>query len=148
MRDVVPWPGIKPRPPALGTWSLSHWTTREVPQTVPFWAYFTKHQNFSFSREKKRRQGWYRFSAGCFVIWLETNSSQAPKLTMEAPYFFKKFKKEEKQFPYHSFPNESHPGTSLTVQWLSHRASDAGDTVQSLVRELRFHIKPPNFFNF
>ena len=31
MWDLVPWPGIEPRPPALGTWSLSHWTTREVP---------------------------------------------------------------------------------------------------------------------
>ena len=28
--DLVPWLGIKPRPPALGAWSLSHWTTREV----------------------------------------------------------------------------------------------------------------------
>ncbi|XP_028355588.2 GATOR complex protein NPRL3-like isoform X1 [Physeter macrocephalus] len=31
MRDIVPWPGIEPSPPALGAWSLSHWTTREVP---------------------------------------------------------------------------------------------------------------------
>ena len=31
MWDLVPWPGIKPWPPALGAWSLSHWTTREVP---------------------------------------------------------------------------------------------------------------------
>ena len=29
--DLVPWPGIKPGPPALGVQSLSHWTTREVP---------------------------------------------------------------------------------------------------------------------
>ena len=28
--DIVPWPGIKPRPPTLEAWSLSHWTTREV----------------------------------------------------------------------------------------------------------------------
>ena len=28
---LVPWPGMEPVPPALGTWSLSHWTTREVP---------------------------------------------------------------------------------------------------------------------
>ena len=28
--DLVPWPGIEPRPPALGVWSLSRWTTREV----------------------------------------------------------------------------------------------------------------------
>ena len=27
---LVPWPGIEPGPVALGTWSLSHWTTREV----------------------------------------------------------------------------------------------------------------------
>ena len=29
--DLVPWPGIKPMPPVLGAWSLSHWTIREVP---------------------------------------------------------------------------------------------------------------------
>ena len=32
MRDLVPEPEIKPRPPALGAQSLSHWTTREIPQ--------------------------------------------------------------------------------------------------------------------
>ena len=31
MWDLVPWPGIEPRPPTLGAWSLSHWTTMEVP---------------------------------------------------------------------------------------------------------------------
>ena len=31
MWDLVPCPGIEPRPPALGAWSLSPWTTREVP---------------------------------------------------------------------------------------------------------------------
>ena len=35
MWDLVPWPRIElriqPRPLALGAWSLSHWTTREVP---------------------------------------------------------------------------------------------------------------------
>ena len=30
MWDLIPWSGIEPRPPALGPWSLSHWTTREV----------------------------------------------------------------------------------------------------------------------
>ena len=34
MWDLVPWPRIEPRiqprPLALGAWSLSHWTTREV----------------------------------------------------------------------------------------------------------------------
>ena len=32
MWDLDPWPRNKPRPPALGTQSLSQWTTREVPK--------------------------------------------------------------------------------------------------------------------
>ena len=32
MWDLVPWPGIKPGPPALEAWTLSFWTTREVPK--------------------------------------------------------------------------------------------------------------------
>ena len=31
---LVPCPGIKLGPPALGVWSLSHWTTREVPEQM------------------------------------------------------------------------------------------------------------------
>ena len=31
MWDRIPWQGLKPRPLALVMWSLSHWTTREVP---------------------------------------------------------------------------------------------------------------------
>ena len=31
--DLVPWPGIKHRPPALGAQIPSHWTTRKVPVT-------------------------------------------------------------------------------------------------------------------
>ena len=34
MWDLVPRPGIKPSPPALGTRSLSHWTRREAPQIL------------------------------------------------------------------------------------------------------------------
>ena len=36
VRGVVPWPGIEPRAPALGTWSLNHWTIMKVPVS-PFW---------------------------------------------------------------------------------------------------------------
>ena len=36
----VPLPGVKPVPPALGPWSPSHWTTREVPSNICFlWLY-------------------------------------------------------------------------------------------------------------
>ena len=34
MQDLVPWPGIEPRSPALGGQRLSHWTTREVPLLI------------------------------------------------------------------------------------------------------------------
>ena len=34
MWDPVSWLGIKPGPPALEAWGLSHWTTRKVPSIV------------------------------------------------------------------------------------------------------------------
>ena len=34
--DLVPWPGIEPRPPELGAQSLISWTTREVPHPCLF----------------------------------------------------------------------------------------------------------------
>ena len=37
MWDLVPGPGIKPGCPALGAWSLTHWTTREVPRILVFY---------------------------------------------------------------------------------------------------------------
>ena len=39
MWDLVPWPESKPRPPALGARSLSHWTTKEVPHLEYFYVY-------------------------------------------------------------------------------------------------------------
>ena len=32
--DLILWPGIKPATPAMGAWSLSHWTPREVPEFI------------------------------------------------------------------------------------------------------------------
>ena len=37
--DLVPQPGIKPGPPALGAKGLNHWTTREVPKSTSFKKY-------------------------------------------------------------------------------------------------------------
>ena len=34
--DLVPSPGIESRPPALGAWNLSHWTTGEVLYYISF----------------------------------------------------------------------------------------------------------------
>ena len=41
MWDLVPQPGIKPGPPALGAQSLSHWTTTEVPDIRQFLIIFS-----------------------------------------------------------------------------------------------------------
>ena len=41
MWDLVPWPRIESRPPALGIQSLSHWTTRVLtPWTIVSWLLF------------------------------------------------------------------------------------------------------------
>ena len=32
--DLAPWPGMEPKPTALGAWSLSHCTTRDVPPDI------------------------------------------------------------------------------------------------------------------
>ena len=39
--DLVPWPGIIPRPPELGAWSLNHLTTREVLKTFRYFTEWT-----------------------------------------------------------------------------------------------------------
>ena len=41
MCDLDPWPGIKPRLPALELWSLSLWITREVPSHCNFDVHFS-----------------------------------------------------------------------------------------------------------
>ena len=42
MWELVPWPGVKPRPPVVGVQSLSCWTTREV-SMYPFFFRFLSH---------------------------------------------------------------------------------------------------------
>ena len=36
--------GIEPRPPELGAWSLSHWTTREIPEDLTLGEKWTTYQ--------------------------------------------------------------------------------------------------------
>ena len=40
MRDLGPWSRVKLGPPALGTWSLHHWTTKEIPCQLLTLQYF------------------------------------------------------------------------------------------------------------
>ena len=50
-RVLVPWPGIKPKPPALGAQSLPHWITREVLQRFIF--LFISSQSFQQCSTKR-----------------------------------------------------------------------------------------------
>ena len=34
MWDLIPPPGVEPVPPALGVWSLNHWSARKVPTVI------------------------------------------------------------------------------------------------------------------
>ena len=50
-RVLVPWPGIKPKPPALGAQSLYHWIAREVLQRFIF--LFPSSQSFQQCSTKR-----------------------------------------------------------------------------------------------
>ena len=49
MWDLVPLPGIEPRPPTLGPWSLNHCATREVPRIL----------KYTFLLSLSSRAGWF-----------------------------------------------------------------------------------------
>ena len=49
LRDLVPWAGTELGPPALGAWSLSHWTTREGPWIMLLWTVQLSHSVVSDS---------------------------------------------------------------------------------------------------
>ena len=57
MQDLVPWPGIKPWPPALGVQSVKCWSTQEVPLggyiTGPKAEVFKKWPLSLFKKKKK-----------------------------------------------------------------------------------------------
>ena len=75
MWDLVPWPGIKPRPPVLGAQSLSHWTTREVP---PCRVIKASHQVSPASRGGEmgstfswKGPQWMCFTCVCVCVWAQ-----------------------------------------------------------------------------
>ena len=50
MWDLLPCPGIKRGPPALGAWSLSHWTTWEVLEKFIAYNQRAEFPNFSLNK--------------------------------------------------------------------------------------------------
>ena len=79
MQDLAPCPGIEPRPPALGVQSLSHWTTREVPENEIYliWLVFKFHNygnlsigtnSFRFRLNQKLKTLDFRECTLCFIF--------------------------------------------------------------------------------
>ena len=60
IRDLVPQPGIESRPPALGTQSLTHWATREVPpiESLLLLLFFWLHWVFVAGSRAQAQQLW------------------------------------------------------------------------------------------
>ena len=79
MQDLVPRPGIKPGPPALGVWSLTHWTTRGVP-IVPNLKVKFYHRFVCIGKNSIYRVRWYpQFQAstgglGTYPVWIRRHS--------------------------------------------------------------------------
>ena len=79
MWDLIPWPGIKSRPPALGSWGPRHWTSREVPLLL-FWVILTWLPTPALSPGKSH--GW-RSLVGCSPWDLEQSDT-----TEQLPFHF------------------------------------------------------------
>ena len=82
-RILVPQPGMEPVPPALGDWSLNHWTSREVP---PFLlATVVNKEGLSFSWKGRLFSGTRTQSGGCMEIRLGQVESIQGKKDKMAP---------------------------------------------------------------
>ena len=55
MWDLLPWPGNKPVPPALGVWSLSHWITREVLKTQFDGSWLPRESNWKLLSQQRAK---------------------------------------------------------------------------------------------
>ena len=75
--DLVPWPGIEPGPPALGTWSLSHQTTRE--------ATATSKQSFSGTQPCPFIQDCFSLTTAVLSSWQRLFGMQYPKYWQSGP---------------------------------------------------------------
>ena len=57
MLDLIPWPGIKPGSPSLGSCSLSHWTTREIPGSPFCKCVWPRYEQDKFLQEEFQKPG-------------------------------------------------------------------------------------------
>ena len=86
---LVPWPGIKPGPPALWAQSLYHWTAREVPGESCNGS--TRGMGL-YSRDKGRKSNWINDDLRP-IPWLPGQSFNKPNLGQGVPLGLGKKKK-------------------------------------------------------
>ena len=77
MWDLGLWPEIEPRPPALGAWSLSQRTPREVPIMVQFYKWSASLSSFYLCRADKTN----------FVRFVANNSMKKIKWAMNGSIY-------------------------------------------------------------
>ena len=117
MWDLVPWPGIEPGSPVLETWSLSHWTTREVPKLL-----FKVQKSLSNDESNSSLNE----QDASKLIYQMLGSHGTPKYSLH-------FRSILWGLPGRS--NKTALRSSLAVQWIRIRLSMQGTWVWSLVRE-------------
>ena len=84
MRNLVPWPGITPGPPALGTWSLSHWTTRKS----PLWgAWFISRLRQRFGESCVVIAGWTLLSFLSSLFYKQSNKRCLQHISKRTSFF-------------------------------------------------------------
>ena len=109
MQDLVPWPGIKPRPPAFGLYSLSHWTTREVPQGFSTWC---PHANERWSQRQWIQAQMPGSLASCPQLWPLCHAVGCSGRQINKPYL--SFK-EPRESPRAPSPGSSPPRSSEVI---------------------------------
>ena len=72
--DIVPWPGVKPRSPALGLWSLSHQTTREASCSLLGWGLYLVDLTVLpfYLYKKKYFLGTWNTDSWIYLLWTVT----------------------------------------------------------------------------
>ena len=110
MWDLVPWPGMETRSPKLKAWSLSHWTTRQVSDSLDLKGLWLSKEQLPTCREliisRELTQEGRRAEdpplclfckIGKSVVWCEDvlkapaeclGWSWPPRMTASAPIFF------------------------------------------------------------
>ena len=71
MWDLVPWAGIKPRPPALGAPSLNHWTTREAP--ISRLLFSQQRECLKVFKDTEKCLHYNKWKIGKILLWFSTD---------------------------------------------------------------------------